>query len=311
MAKDSGGWKKSLAAVLKAHGRYSADGHKVVSYATTDKRSDVLFSGFRELRALGYKLNDVRGFRETHLKALVSQWEHNGQSPATIQNKISVFRTFSEWIGKAGMVRASEQYVADLANARRSSIAQEDKSWSAKGVDIPAKLEAVKVVDARVGLQLELQATFGLRAKEAMVLKPHLADKGTYLAVSHGTKGGRDRVVPIDTPAKRELIDQAKTLAASKLASTSDPAKTLAQVRNHYYQVLRQCGITRAEGITSHGLRHEYANAKYQALTGQASPVRGGAAGAVSRGDDKFARQGIAEDLGHSRESITTHYLGR
>jgi hypothetical protein len=41
-------------------------------------------------------------------------------------------------------------------------------------------------------------------------------------------------VVPIDTPAKRDLIERAKALAPSKLASTSDPTKTLAQVRNHY-----------------------------------------------------------------------------
>ena len=123
-----------------------------------------------------------------------------------------------------------------------------------------AKLAEVAEKDARVGLQMALQAIFGLRAREAMQLRPHMADKGPYLALTVGTKGGRDRVVPIDTPEKRELIDKAKTFAASKLASTSDPNKTLAQVKNHYYHVLRSCGITRAEGLTSHGLRHGYAN---------------------------------------------------
>lgn len=67
-------WKKSLAAVLKVHGRVSADGAKAVSYATLDKRSDVLFSGFRELRALGYRLNDVHSFRNTHMQALARHW---------------------------------------------------------------------------------------------------------------------------------------------------------------------------------------------------------------------------------------------
>ena len=109
-----------------------------------------------------------------------------------------------------------------------------------------------------------------------MQLRPHVADKGSYLALTVGTKGGRDRVVPIDTPDKRTLIDRAKTFAASKLASTSDPARTLAQVKNHYYHVLRSCGITRADGLTGHGLRHGYANDRYQQLAGQPSPVRSG-----------------------------------
>jgi integrase len=116
-------------------------------------------------------------------------------------------------------------------------------------------------------------------------------------------------VVPIDTPEKRALVDRAKTLAASKLASTSDPAKTLAQVKNHYYHVLRACGITRADGVTGHGLRHGYANDRYREIAGADSPVRGGQP--PGRDTDQAARLEVAEELGHSRESVTTHYLGR
>lgn len=142
-----------------------------------------------------------------------------------------------------------------------------------------------------------------------MQLRPHIADKDTYLALTVGTKGGRDRVIPIDTPEKRALVDLAKTFAASKLASISDPTKTLAQVKNHYYHILRSCGITRAEGITGHGLRHGYANDRYREISGKASPVRGGHT--QDRDTDKAARLEVAEELGHSRESVTTHYLGR
>ena len=88
-------------------------------------------------------------------------------------------------------------------------------------MDVAAKLAEVTAKDARVGLQMALQAIFGLRAREAMQLRPHIADKNTYLALTVGTKGGRDRVVPIDTPEKRALVDLAKTFAASKLARKS------------------------------------------------------------------------------------------
>jgi integrase len=308
MGKPSnGGWKASLAAVLKEHNRTKQDG-SVASHATQDKRADILYAGFKDLREKGYKLDDVRSFRGKHMAVLAKSWEEKQLSASTIQNNLSIFRTFAGWIGKPGMVEGVDKYVSAGA-ASRSSVNREDKSWQAQGVDVEAKIAKVAAKDARVGLQLALQAAFGLRAREAMQLRPHVADKGAYLALTVGTKGGRDRVVPIDTPEKRALIDQAKTFAASKLASTSDPAKTLAQVKNHYYHVLRACGITREAGITGHGLRHGYASDRYREISGADSPVRGGQA--PGREDDQAARLEVAEELGHSRESVTTHYLGR
>jgi integrase len=305
--KVGGGWKASLAAVLKAHNNAKVDG-SVASHATRDKRADVLYAGFKLLREKGYKLDTVESFRGKHMEVLAKAWEARGLSPSTLQNNLSTFRIFAGWIGKAGMVERTDRYVAPGA-ASRTSINARDKSWTAQNVDVAAKLAEVAAKDARVGLQMALQAIFGLRAREAMQLRPHVADKGSYLALTVGTKGGRDRVVPIDTPEKRELIDRAKTFAASKLASTSDPNRTLAQAKNHYYHVLRSCGITRADGITGHGLRHGYANDRYEQIAGQPSPVRGGTP--PDRDTDQAARLEVAEELGHSRESVTTHYLGR
>ena len=302
-----GGWKASLAAVLKAHNTAKVDG-SVASHATRDKRADVLYAGFKLLREKGYKLETVQSFRGKHMAVLAHAWEERGLSASTLQNNISTFRIFAGWIGKTGMVERTDRYVSAGA-ASRSSIATQDRSWTAQNIDLAAKIAEVSAKDARVGLQMALQATFGLRAREAMQLRPNVADKGSYLALTVGTKGGRDRVVPIDTPEKRELIERAKTFTASKLASTSDPTKTLAQVKNHYYHVLRACGITRADGITGHGLRHGYANDRYQQITGTPSPVRGGST--PDQDTDQAARLEVAEELGHSRGSVTTHYLGR
>lgn len=303
----SGGWKASLAAVLKQHNGAKQDG-TVASYATQDKRADVLYAGFKELRQLGYRLDAVQSLRGKHVEALVQGWQARGLSASTVQNSLSVFRTFSEWIGKAGMVQQVEHYLGPGV-ARRTSIASQDRSWSAKGIDIAAKIEQVGAKDPRVAIQLELQAAFGLRAREAMQLRPHIADKGTYLSVTHGTKGGRDRVEPIRTAQQREVLDRAKAFCATPASSTSDPHRKLHQWKNHYYQVVRSCRITREDGITSHGLRHQYANDRYQQLAGGESPVRGG--GGVAPEADRAARLVVAEELGHSRESITGHYLGR
>ncbi|MGH8291475.1 MAG: phage integrase N-terminal domain-containing protein [Steroidobacteraceae bacterium] len=261
-----GGWKTSLAAVLKAHNGARRDG-AVASFATRDKRADVLYAGFKRLHELGFRMEAVTSLRGKHIEALAEDWEARRLSASTLQNNLSIFRAFAEWIGKAGMVRGIEHYLGSGTTAR-SSIAREDKSWSGRGVDIAAKIEQVREKDVRVALQLELQLAFGLRAREAMQLRPHLADKGTYLNVTHGTKGGRGRVEPIRTAEQRALLERAKTFCATLSSSTSDPSLKLSQWKNHYYQVVRYCGISRTDGITGHGLRHQYANERYRELTG-------------------------------------------
>jgi integrase len=302
-----GGWKNSLAAVLKVRNGMRHDG-AVASFATQDKRADVLYAGFARLRELGFRLDTVTSLRDKHVVKLMEDWHGRRLSASTLQNNLSIFRTFAEWIGKAGMVRGIEHYLGPGV-AVRSSIARQDRSWSAHGIDPVTKIEQVRLKDSRVAMQLELQAAFGLRAREAMQLRPHLADKGTFLSITHGTKGGRDRVEPIRTPQQRALLEQAKVFCTTRSSSTSDPQQKLHQWKSHYYQVVRACCITRRDGITSHGLRHEYANERYRDLTGAESPVRGG--GPADRDTDLAARHIVAEELGHSREGVTTHYLGR
>jgi integrase len=319
-AQGSGGWKASLASVLKDHNAAKLNG-STASAATQDKRADVLFASFAKLRELGFRMDSVQSFAGRHVLALVAEWERRGLSASTLQNNLSVLRTFAQWIGKTGMVEGSARYVSSPELASRSSVASVDHSWQAAGVDIAAVLAKVAGRDERVAVQLQLQAAFGLRPREAMQLLPHLADQGAYLAVSLGTKGGRDRVVPIDSEVKREALAAAKALAgdpqvdkAARLASTIPADRSLAQWKNHFYYVLREAGISRADGITSHGLRHGYANDRYEEKAGTASPVRGGATpapGSQARAGDRAARLEVAEELGHSRESVTTHYLGR
>ena len=93
-----GGWKASLAAVLKAHNNAKVDG-SVASHATRDKRADVLYAGFKLLREQGYKLDTVHSFRGKHMEVLAKAWEERGLSPSTLQNNLSTFRIFAGWIG--------------------------------------------------------------------------------------------------------------------------------------------------------------------------------------------------------------------
>jgi integrase len=302
-------WIKTLNAVLKAHNKAAAVGGKAVSFATQDARREILEQGFRELRELGFKLPDVCGFKERHMTALGHAWEAKGLSASTIQNRISIFRVFAEWIGKGGMIRGSENYVKKPESVERHLITNVDKTWSGQQKTLAEKLDLIQGQDKYVAIQMELQRAFGLRMKEAALLKPHMADKENYLAVNWGTKGGRDRVVPIQNDYQRDVLMRAKLFLMNPSDSMIPKDFNFKQWRNHYYYVCRQVGISRNDGITSHGLRHERLNEIYLELTGKISPVKRGRDSSFVI--DKAVQQEVAEVAGHSRMSISGVYIGK
>lgn len=63
-----------------------------------------------------------------------------------------------------------------------------------------------------------------------------------------------------------------------------------------------------------HGLRHAYAQSRYEVLTGWKSPKAGGLARkeltAEQQIKDAFARQTISRELGHERIEVVKVYLG-
>ena len=67
-------------------------------------------------------------------------------------------------------------------------------------------------------------------------------------------------------------------------------------------------------GNKGHGLRHQYAQERYKELTDKNCPVCGGKSqremSKTERAIDKGARLKISAELGHSREQITSTYLG-
>lgn len=146
-AQAGGGWKATLAAVLKEHNGARQDG-AVASFATRDKRGDMLYAGFKRLRQLHFRLDTVTSLRGKQIEALVKDWHARSLSASTLQNNLSIFRTFAEWIGKAGMVRGIDHYLGS-GTAARSSIAREDKTWSAHSIDVSAKIEQIRQKDAR------------------------------------------------------------------------------------------------------------------------------------------------------------------
>jgi integrase len=269
------------------------------SHATQADRLRMLTSIARQLKDSGFINMHARSLRTKHVEALVERWTNDGLSSGTIKNRMAHLRWWATKVGKSGVIVADN---ASLGIPDRRLIPTLNK---AKELD--ERLD--RIADAHVRLSLQLQAAFGLRRKEAIKFQPVFADRGTFIALKGSwTKGGKPRTVPITTPAQRAVLDAARALAGK--GSLIPPDKTYIQQQNLYD------GQCKAAGLSNmHGLRHAYAQMRYEILTGWKSPLAGGPSRASltreQRLIDTQVRQTISQELGHERIEITAVYCGR
>ena len=269
------------------------------SHATQADRLRMLTSIARQLKESGFINMHARSLRIKHVEALVGRWTNEGLSSGTIKNRMAHLRWWAMKVGKSGVIVADN---ASLGIPDRRLIPTLNK---AKELD--ERLE--RIADAHVRLSLRLQAAFGLRREEAIKFQPAFADRGTFIALKGSwTKGGKPRTVPITIPAQRATLDAAWALAGK--GSLIPPDRTYIQQRNLYD------GQCKAAGLSNmHGLRHRYAQMRYEVLTGWKSPLAGGPSRASltqeQRLIDAQARQTISQELWHERIEITAVYCGR
>ena len=314
-------WRAKLQTIINANNRESLTKPKIISHETMQDRAEVLFLCFNQLRELGYKIEEPSNLGLRHVQALVQRWEVQEKlSASTLQKRLSILRGFAKWIGKEGMIGPSEKLVSNPENARRSYIATEDKSWTAKGVDPRETIAQVQAFDPHVGIQLKIMWAFGLRRKEAICFKPRMNDRGDFIEVGQGaviylkegTKGGRERLAEFDfmpdAAERRAALDEAKAMVSSEDAHLGAPGRTLKQNIARFEYVMKKFGLTRAEkGVTGHGLRHQAMNDGFEALTGRPSPVRGGE---KVQAEEEGALLRMTRNAGHNRTAITRGYYG-
>lgn len=281
---------------LKGLCRRNRDGARM----TQAQREERLRAAARQLDALGYKHLRAHGLKPKHVEALIREWQAAGLSPRTLKNRLSDLRWWSEKVGKPeAIAKSNDAYGIE----RRSYVSTDSKARQLTTAELN------RVQDPRVAMSLRLQDQFGLRREEAIKLVPAWADRGDKLVLKGSwTKGGRPREVPIRTPEQRAILDQARALAGS--GSLIPPDQRYIDQRRRYERECSRAGIDRA-----HGLRHAYAQRRYEDLTGWSAPAAGGPKSReltpVQRELDAHARQIISLELGHERPQITAVYLGR
>jgi hypothetical protein len=220
-------------------------------------------------------------------------------SAGTLKNRFAHLRWWAEKVGKAGVIPAGN---TQLGIPERRFVTNENKSRQ-----LGTHLE--RVTDPHVRASLALQEAFGLRREESIKFQPSYADRISYILLKGSwTKGGRPREIPIVSPQQRAALQQAHCVAGA--GSLIPPHKNYIQHRHTYDGQCQAAGLSRM-----HGLRHLYAQTRYEKLAGWKAPAAGGPIRSMlnpaQRMLDVAVRQAISHELGHERIEITAVYLGR
>ena len=268
------------------------------SYKTQFNRKSDLFKCMDILFEQGFKLKHIKNLKYKHVDCIVENSRH--LSPDTQRNRRACLSWLANMVGKPELVPSS----AALNIPKRSYISGKDQSIQVTQDQLD------KIANENVLVSIQLARLFGLRREESMKIRPNQADQGNIL-VLHGSccKGGRPRQIPIRTAEQRAWLEKAKALAKLKGSSLIPVDLSLRDYKAKFTYQLQKANIRHF-----HGLRHAYAQNRYQELTGWACPAKGGlrrsALPAWRRELDAKARQVISEELGHSRIAITSAYLG-
>ena len=274
------------------------------------------FSDFAQ-KELG--LRDMRGIEKSHLEqyadSLKAQLKSGELAPSTAQNYLSAVNRVMEIARGDRAVRLDPVREAGLP--KRSGICVVSKAVSPESHH-RAQAAVSDRLSALLGIQRELGLRFAESAKIDATRAMAQAEKNGVVRIQDGTKGGRARVVPI---TRSEQLTALKAAAAiqNNHRSLIPVGQTYAQFRAEAYREVEKTGIT------FHGERHYFAQARYQTLVGAACPVVAGVPHSQqhrvlsselgitikeARALDHAARLQISNELGHGRIEITNSYLG-
>lgn len=141
---------------------------------------------------------------------------------------------------------------------------------------------------------------------------PFEADRGDHLWLTHGTKGGLARAVPITTQRQRDLVEQAKRLSGgarggvlkARIDYDIDQA-----IDRFNYVVGKKFRLNKKDmGMSSHGLRQAGIIRRYEDETGYDAPVSDGSL--APKEVHEAAVRKIAPETGHRRPGVFNSYGG-
>ena len=287
-----------------------ASGRGEVSFSTAATQGDrwVSFTSWAKEQGIG-RMERVDGETvRAYGRELADQVKSGELAPATAQNYISAVNTVMTLATRGEWTSVSP--TKDCEIPQRTAVRQEAPGALDRSAYGAAVASVRKQVGERAAAVVELARELGLRSKEASLLDARAAlaeaQQRGALTISDGTKGGREREVPITNQGQREALDRA--------AQAQGDARAVIPADQNW-KTWREGELRDARELVQehtggglHDLRAAHACERYEQLTGHAAPCAGGEIADKAR--DEAARLAVAEELGHGRAEVVAEYVG-
>jgi len=272
------------------------------SFKTQANRKERLLLIADQLAEGGYKIFHIKQLKYKHVKFLVNRWLQEQKDPGTMKNRMTDLRWVMKKFGKTDVIPTAN---AALNIPNRRYVTNEDKSISISEGDLS------RITDQNLKMSLILQREFGLRREESIKIRINQAVVGDELRLKGSwCKNGRPRTIKIEYPEQWQAIEQVKAFVGASQRALIPYNKKYVQQENTYRNQTGYAGIHKL-----HGLRHAYAQRRYQDLTGWPCAAKGGLLKNEMNDNqlrlDKAAREILTAAMGHERLDVISVYLGR
>ena len=227
--------------------------------------------------------------------------ERGELSPAYAQNLVSSVNTV--------MAAATRGEWRSVSPTRECGISIRD---NVRSTPTPERINTQNLkLTERQSAVVNLAQDLGLRSKEASLLDARSAyaqaiERGV-VRIEDGTKGGRERELPITNQRQIDTLREAAQ-AQGDARAVMTPEQNWREWREVGLREARETVAEAAGARGLHDLRATYAAERYQAITGHPAPCNGGTIS--DRAADREAREQIAQELGHGRIDVVSAYIG-
>lgn len=231
-----------------------------------------------------FGLTNLDGIKTKHMERVFEVLQEKGLSNSTLASYATAARMIAEQINKKNIVPRTN---AELGISRTGERLNPVQCNTEKMQEIRAGLYNKAEY---LGLAHDMRGAFGLRAKESLVSSKVLSDaQGRQFLAVEGSKGGRPREIELRTPEQKAVLERVHGYLRATGQKSLIPANlSLKQGLEAQKKALESCGAKKAYGTHAHALRHAYAQA---------------------RASEGLSRDTIAQELGHGRADVVSHYV--
>ncbi len=268
------------------------------SYETRYRYKDGV-KHFAKFMAETYKKQNLTKIENKHLAAYIEQMMECGYSNSYITTNLSAIRFFTDQYKDSSYIKSNKELGA-ISRGKDERIGP-DRSWEYEEIK---KMQELAIIEGqnRIADMIQIAVDHGFRIHEVIRLERVDLQKGLKEgSIKIKGKGGLVRKVPVQNRAHIEkLVEETPVRQAKIFVYENEKGhQVIEMVQQFIYSNRDKVRINEDEergALTFHGLRHTYAQNRYQELRHNGKSA-------------EEARKQVSLELGHFRVEITDIYL--